>query len=339
MPSTATTAYALPRWNGWASPPPDAPEQPTVPTFEVFAAEWVARQKELAHGGLLRISSLQRYQSALRAHLLPFFAARPLDSITRAQCDDFRMAAVGSGRLNPGTVNSIMQVLRLVLRAACRERLIDREPLSGMRPLRVSPRLVQPYDPSEIRSLIDAAQPADRLVIGLAALAGLRQGEAFAIRPSDIDLPGRRLQVARSLQRHHPGFSTTQRLGAPKTALGYRGVPLQAELRSLIDTHLAKHWAPNRHDLLCPDPRGEPRAPIVFHREAFTPAIRGAGLRRMRYHDLRRSFVSQCVAAGIPVAQTAAWLGHTITMTEHYYQVEKAQLITALGLLDQCADQ
>jgi integrase len=339
MPSTVTTAYALPGLKKWTGSQRDAPKHPPAPTFGAFVEDWMARQKVLAHGGLLRINSLQRYQSALQAHLLPFFAARPLDSITRRHCDDFRMAAVASGRLNPGTVNSIMQMLRLVLKAACREGLIDRDPLSGMRPLRVSPRLIDPYDSSEIRRLINAAQPADQLVIGLASLAGLRQGEAFAIRPGDVDLRGRRLQVTRSLQRHHPEFSTTQRLGSPKTTLGYRGVPLQAELTRLIETHLAEHWTPNRHDLLCPCPRGQPRAPIVFHRETFIPAIRKAGLRPMRYHDLRRSFVSQCVAAGVPVAQTAAWLGHTIAMTEHYYQVGEAQLIAALALLDQRSGQ
>ena len=59
----------------------------------------------------------------------------------------------------------------------------------------------------------------------------------------------------------------------------------------------------------------------------------------MRYHDLRRSFVYQCVESGVPVAQTAAWLGHTIRMTELYYQAGHAQLITALARLDESAER
>jgi integrase len=336
---TSTAPYRLRGLKDWEAVQFEPSPKTKVPTFGVFAEQWLERQSTLAHGGLLRISSLHRYESVLRAHLLPFFSARPLDSITRARCDHFRMAAVNSGRLNPGTVNSIMQILRLILRAALRDGSIQRDPMSGMRPMRVSPRLVEPYDRAEIRRLIAAASAVDRVVIGLAALAGLRQGEAFAIRPADVDLPGRVLHVSRSLQRHHRGFTIRERLGPPKTALGYREVPLQAELRHLIEEHSAAHWTPNQHDLLCPDREGEPRVPITFHRWVFVPAIRTAGLRRMRFHDLRRCFVSQCVTAGVPVAQTAAWLGHTVRMVERYYQVGETQRVTALDLLDRSAEQ
>ena len=130
-----------------------------------------------------------------------------------------------------------------------------------------------------------------------------------------------------------------ERLGPPKTVLGYREVPVQVELRGLIEDHLAAHWTPNQHDLLCPDREGEPWVPIVFHRAVFAPAIRRAGLRRMRFHDLRRCLVSQCVTAGVPVAQTAAWLGHTVRMMERYFQAGEAQRVAALDLLERSADQ
>jgi integrase len=66
----------------------------------------------------------------------------------------------------------------------------------------------------------------------------------------------------------------------------------------------------------------------------FAPAVRKAALRPTRFHDLRRSFVAQCVTAGIPVAQTAAWLGHTLRMTTLYYQVSQPEVLAALELLD-----
>ncbi len=325
MATTSTRCY---------TPKPTMRAAPPGVLFGDFAGEWIRQQRVLVEGGLLRISSLHRYQTALRAHLLPFFGARPLPTITRDQCDDFRMTALGVGRLHPGTVNSIVQILRLILRAAHREGLIDRDPVAGVRSLRVTPRIIDPYDQAEVNRLIEATAPAQRVVVALAALAGLRQGEAFAIRPSDVDLSGRRLLVRRSLQRHHPGFSVDQRLGPPKTAAGYREVPLQARLRPLIEQHLKRHWKANRYELLCPTPSGDPQLPIVFHRRTYAPAIKTAGLRPMRFHDLRRSFIAQCVTAGIPVAQTAAWLGHTIRMTEYYYNAGHAQLITALELLD-----
>jgi integrase len=314
MPSS-TAPYRVHGLTGWEAARVEPSPMTEGPTFGEFAEGWLARQHDLAQGGLLRINNLGRYKTALRAYLLPFFAARPLSSITREHCDDFRIAAVSVGHLNPASVNNLVELLGLILRAAHRAGLIERDPLHGIRPLRAAVRLVDPYDRSEVRRLIRATPPAHRLLIGLAALAGLRQGEAFAIRPADIDLTARHLRVTRSLQRHHPDFSITQRLGAPKTALGYRDVPLQAELAILVAAHLAEHWKPNPYDLLCPSPRGLPHHPTTFHKKVFVPAIQAAGLRHTRYHDLRRSFVYQCVEAGVPVAQTAAWLGHTIRMT------------------------
>jgi integrase len=338
MPSS-TVPYRLRGLRGWGAAQAEPSRKTGVPTFGVFAEAWMARQHELAEGGLLRINNLGRYKTALQAHLLPFFAARTLDSITREQCDDFRIAAAASGRLNPSSVNNYVELLGLILRAAHRAGLIERDPLSGMRPLRAAVRLVDPYDRSEVRRLIDATAPSYRLLVGLAALAGLRQGEAFAIRPADIDRAGHCLRVTRSLQRHHPDFSIRQRLGAPKTALGYREVPLQAELAILVESHLAEHWKPNPYDLLCPSPLGLPHPPTTFYVKAFLPAIQAAGLRHTRYHDLRRSFVHQCVEAGVPVAQTAAWLGHTIRMTELYYQASHAQLINSVASLDDSAQR
>src|SRR5437773_11522322 len=93
----------------------ELPPRIEVPTFGVCAEGWLARQHELAEGGLLRINNLGRYKTALRAHLLPFFAARTLDSITREQCDDFRLAAAASGRLNPASVNNLVELLRSIL--------------------------------------------------------------------------------------------------------------------------------------------------------------------------------------------------------------------------------
>ncbi len=252
----------------------------------------------------------------------------------RDRCDGFRVAAVSVGRLNPATVNGVMQILRLILKAAYRDELLTRDPLMGMRALRVTPRNVEPYTQREITRLLDAVEPRERLIVALAALAGLRQGEILALRPGDVDLTQRHVLVRRSLQRHYPGYSVAQRLGPTKTTAGYRETPLQARLADLTRTHLASYPPSNQYDLLCAAPNGEPWLPIAFLRTVYAPAIRRAGLRAMRFHDLRRSFIAQCVTAGIPVAQTAAWLGHSVRMTEWYYQTGHAELIAALDRLD-----
>jgi integrase len=54
-------------------------------------------------------------------------------------------------------------------------------------------------------------------------------------------------------------------------------------------------------------------------RERLERACRKAGLRRIRWHDMRHSFASQLISAGMPIRQVQEWLGHsTITMTMRY---------------------
>jgi hypothetical protein len=152
--------------------PPIKPAPPAV-LFGNFAAEWMCQRRVLVDGGLLRISALHVCRSALRAHLLPFFGARPLPTITREQCDGFRMVASNVGGLRPGTVNSVVGILRLILRAAHREGLIDRDPL---RPLPVMPRIIAPYDQAEVDRLVEAAPPVQRVVVALGGAGGFAAG-------------------------------------------------------------------------------------------------------------------------------------------------------------------
>jgi site-specific recombinase XerD len=68
--------------------------------------------------------------------------------------------------------------------------------------------------------------------------------------------------------------------------------------------------------------------------ERLWSACRRAGLREIRWHDLRHSFACQLVSAGVPLRQVQDWLGHsTMTMTMRYSHLAPghgADLIRAL---------
>ena len=58
----------------------------------------------------------------------------------------------------------------------------------------------------------------------------------------------------------------------------------------------------------------------------FIPALQRAGVRRVRFHDLRHSFASNLLAAGVDIVTVSKALGHAnvqITLTTYAHAVPK----------------
>jgi integrase len=67
---------------------------------------------------------------------------------------------------------------------------------------------------------------------------------------------------------------------------------------------------------LFPSPRGKLWAIRNFYRNVWTPAQERAGASFTLY-DLRHTFASRLLAAGIPVVEVSAWMGHAIRAGGH----------------------
>lgn len=108
-----------------------------APTLTEWTTVWLP-----AH--LAGPSTLAKYESMLRCHILPAFGDRRLDAITRTDVKGFARALASD--LAPVTVRSIVTVLGLVLREAIDEHylLFDRPLGSGSARDRVNPAPPQP---------------------------------------------------------------------------------------------------------------------------------------------------------------------------------------------------
>ena len=67
----------------------------------------------------------------------------------------------------------------------------------------------------------------------------------------------------------------------------------------------------------------------------FERALRKAGLPRIRLHDLRHSFASQLVMAGVPLVAVQQYLGHAeLSMTMRYAHLSPAAKQAYVEVLD-----
>ena len=167
--------------------------------------------------------------------------------------------------------------------------------------------------PEDIGKIMSAADVRFRPFIGLCAFAGLRLGEAAAVKVDDIDFLRRTLTVSRQVQR---ATKDQVEIRAPKYG-SERVVFLPEDLVNMLAVHVQAGVRPERwlfvgvHD-------GPPHQNTVGY--WWRKTLRDAGLKGIKLHDLRHFYASGLIAEGCDVVTVQRALGHaTATTTLNTY--------------------
>lgn len=131
--------------------------------------------------------------------------------------------------------------------------------------------------------------------------AGLRRGEVLALSSDDIDLRAGVIRVDKAVR-----FESNQPLLVdPKTSAGHRTVPVLSPLRPFLEHHSG---------LICPSASGTVMSESAFDRayQSWLTALSAAAGHpvRIRCHDLRHTYCTMIISAGVTIKQAMAWLGH-----------------------------
>ena len=277
--------------------------------FDDWASEWMATT---AH---LRPKTRAGYESDLRVHVLPAFHDRSIGSIQQVDVRRFVADMVASGSA-PGTVRNARKVLRLVLATAEGSGAIRGNPCNGVR-VPASPKADMVFlTPQQVERLATSIDSRYSSLVRFAAYTGLRAGEIGALRVGRLDLLRGRVLVAESVTEvDRMGLV----FGEPKT-YQRRSVTLPTFLRDELAAHLeGREIGPD--DFVFPSPSGEVLRHKGFYRTYFKPAVVKAGLPpTMRFHDLRHTCASLCIALGAHPKAIQERLGHSsITVTLDRY--------------------
>jgi integrase len=177
-------------------------------------------------------------------------------------------------------------------------------------------------NPGELRKLIDAAVDPWALPIMFAAFTGARQAECLGLQWPDIDWNRRAAEIRRQWRR-----------GAfyePKTKASRRTVELPDELVSAL-----KRWRlrclKGEYDLCFPDAKGRPMKSSDLLRTGLHSALRRAGIRQVRFHDLRHSWAN--------VHITLVTYAHAIPKQRHGAGDALARLMAQSGNLGQSGNK
>ena len=277
---------------------------PIKATFEEFAKQWLDSQSQL------RDSTRDRYDWAIRVHLVPRFRRLKLGEITTDHVA--LLIADLSARYSASTIKSIINPLSLIMGRAVRRGAIAANPVLGLerseRPSG-SRREMRILDRPEIGKLLDAAPEEHRPPLAVLVFCGLRISEALGLVWADVDLDAGRLHVRRQLDD-----KTRQRV-EPKTPNAVRAVVLMPALVKLLAQHKLRSRYSTDTDAVFTTRRGTPLNRHNFRARIFLPAIKraaldGDGLPSLRTHDLRHTFASMLVAQGASIVYVSRQMGH-----------------------------
>jgi integrase len=250
---------------------------------------------------------LRDYRSNLEAHLVPGFGDMALEDITPASIERWRARLTG---LSPRTKNKLLVVMHGVMRRASQIWGLSSNPVAGVEKQRVpSAGDLEVFSPEEIMALVrGAASEQDAAIYLTAAFTGLRRGELLALRWRDIDFTG-------SLIRVRASYSASQ-LTTPKSGK-VRSVPMAPDVAAALARLAQRDRHASDDSLVFPGSEGQYLDGSALRRR-YATALQRAGLRPLRFHDLRHTFGTRMIAK-VDIRRVQEWMGHADVQTTMRY--------------------
>jgi integrase len=311
-----------------------------VPSAQGSVAAYLTYWLENVAVHHLRENTHTRYAACVDRYLIPGLGKKKLTKLTAkdirtwlnqlrttcqccargidAQRDEPRCCATGSccsKRLSPLTLTYIHSVLKSALEHAVREEEIPRNVARNVRTGTPRPRRFEPLTADEARQFLSTTQ-GHRLhaLFELALHTGLRKGELLGLRWEDLNLNAGTAAIRRTLQRTSAGGLATL---PTKTRASERRIALPTRCVQSLKRHHEQQqgereaagtaWQPNGH--VFTTAQGGSIDPTNLT-GTFNTLLRKAGLRRIRFHDLRHSTATLLLEQGVELVVIKELLGH-----------------------------
>lgn len=270
-----------------------------------------------ATSGELEPSTLSTYRASSK-HIRKAFEGVTLTELEPYQVSAWKAQMSKSG-LSPSTVGKAFRLLRMVMTDAVNKRVLDDNPTDGIKaPTRKNKsRGINALDLDAARGLRDTLEHmsfSPTVVAAMIALnTGLRQGETCGLKWRDVDTSRRLIWVRRSIGVGAGGCFEKE----PKTG----------KTRDVAMTQfLAEYLSAYRSSLEALGVDCEPDAWVLqgasgnfvqptYVCKQWTALSRSLGLtgtegRQLTFHDLRHTWATLAVAAGIDIKTVSSNLGH-----------------------------
>jgi integrase len=256
-------------------------------------------------------STLRGYRTIVRGHLLPELGELRLEDITSDVLEEWKGRLGADRPLSNASKIRILTVLCGICKRAARVHKLPVNPAATLeKPIqRRRTASLDVFSPAEVMALVRAADhEQDAAIFLTAAFTGLRRGELVALRWRDVSFAGQYVRVTASY--------TERELSTPKSGK-VRSVPLAPEVAQVLARlSQREHWTSEDDLVFVGLGGGFLDASALFRR--YKLALQRAGLRSLRFHDLRHTFGTRAITKA-SILQVKEWMGHADVQTTMQY--------------------
>ncbi|MBO8183643.1 MAG: tyrosine-type recombinase/integrase [Archaeoglobus sp.] len=287
-------------------------------TVADYLREWLKN-----HRVNLSILTAEGYERYIEKHIIP-----EIGSIQLIKLNPMHIQGLYTKKLEVLSGKSVLQmhrILRKALNTALKSQIIPRNPADAVDPPKAEKYKIKVYDEEKFTELLNAVEGTDDEVpIVLAGGLGMRRGEVFGLRWSDVSFQKGTITVEQQLLPTKEGLIFKK----PKTEDSIRTIEVPDYILSILKRHQKRQtenklfFGPEYKDynLVCCKPNGEPINPSTYS-HIFARILKKHGLEHIRFHDLRHFNATIMLKYNVPVKVASKRLGHSTTaITQDIYQ-------------------
>ena len=277
-------------------------------------------------------SSTRRVEEATRrknashwkVHVGEAFGSWPLATIKSWDVERW-VSDMVDAEVGPSTVAASLSLLTHLLNAAVKHQLISTNPAALVKAPTVPKHKDRFLTHEEADRVLEQLTGVNRLFVQLLLGTGLRWEEATGLDGRHVNFLRRTITVEQALGRD-------RKIKPPKTAAGYRDVPLTVELTEALSRHVVNLAKP-----VFQQPNGERLDYSNWRARVWVPAVKRAKLDdpQPTPHDCRHTYGSWLGEKGVSPQDLAALLGHSDwRMVQRYVHSSTSRFDRAREALD-----
>jgi integrase len=262
-------------------------------------------------------TTFQRYESLVKCHITPHIGSLRLSKLQPIHINHMvseiaRSVEKDDPKRSPAwTQKMALTLLSNALRHAVRLRLLPFNPAADIPKAKPRDKAIQFWTAEQAKHFLDTART--RRLYALFALAlgtGMRQGELLGTRWDCLDLEKGTITIRHALAETRGKDSFI--LKEPKSKQSRRTLRLPAMVITALHEHQARMAQEGHGSEFCfVTKNGTHIGKSNLIRQVFKPAVKVAGLPRIKFHALRHSHASALLNDGASIKAVSRRLGHS----------------------------